>query len=413
MIRQYINRLELPREPGIYIFRDYRKKPLYIGRATSLRDRIRSYFLSDLIETRGSRIVDMVTKAKSITYEKTDSVLESIILEGSLIKQYQPYFNVSEKDDKSSQYVVITDEAWPRVFLARARDLEASKKNGSLSYKIKELFGPYPHAALIKEALRILRKMFPFKDKKSYDPRHDRFYRSIGRSPENDEKIDTEARKKYIKTINYLILFFKGKKQIIRDRIAKDMAEQAKAMKFEDAMISKKLLFALNHINEIALIKNDGNNSMNSDTHHREHRIEAYDIAHLSGTNVVGAMVVMINGEMSPPDHRKFIIHKQKNDDIAGLGEMVFRRLNHTEWTYPDLIVVDGNQNQIKIVENILKSRRIEVPIVAVTKNDKHRATSLIGDESITTKFNKAIIQINAEAHRSALAFHRKKRRII
>ena len=127
MLSQYLKKLELPENPGVYIFRDYQKRPLYIGRATSLRDRTKSYFSNDLIETRGPRIVDMVTKAKSVTWEQTDSVLEAIILESALIKKYQPHYNVDERDDKSSYYVVVTDEAWPRVFLTRARDFDAKR----------------------------------------------------------------------------------------------------------------------------------------------------------------------------------------------------------------------------------------------------------------------------------------------
>ena len=71
----------MPEYPGVYIFRDQRGRPLYIGRATVLKDRVKSYFGLDLIETRGPRIVDMVTKAKTLTWQETDSVLEAIIVE--------------------------------------------------------------------------------------------------------------------------------------------------------------------------------------------------------------------------------------------------------------------------------------------------------------------------------------------
>ena len=77
---------------------------------------------------------------------------------------------MDERDDKSSNYVIITDEDWPRVFLARARDFDQSVKDGRLGYAVKKRFGPYPEGGLIKEALKILRKLFPFKDKKSFDP---------------------------------------------------------------------------------------------------------------------------------------------------------------------------------------------------------------------------------------------------
>ena len=101
----------------------------------------------------------MVTKAKSVIWQETDSVLEAILLESELIKRYQPFYNVDDRDDKSSQYVIITYEKWPRVFLARARDLDQQHKDGTLPYKIKRCFGPYPESGLIKEALKILRRL--------------------------------------------------------------------------------------------------------------------------------------------------------------------------------------------------------------------------------------------------------------
>lgn len=400
MIRQYVNKLDLPDKSGIYIFKDYNNRPLYIGRATSLADRVKSYFSNDLIKSRGSRIIDMVTRSKSLGFEVTDSVLEAIILESNLIKKYQPKYNVDEKDDKSSQYVVITDELWPRVFLARSRDVDQSIQNGTLPYKVKKLFGPYPYGGVIKEALIILRRLFPFKDKKSLDPRHDRFYKSIGRSPNSDNKQGKEAIRHYQNTIKYLILFFQGKKKTIRNKVMKDMMRQAKNMQFEDAQSSKKLLYALDHINDIALIKRD-NNAIYS------FRIEAYDVAHLSGTNVVGAMVVMHEGEKATAEYRKFNLSRQTNNDAASLAEIMLRRLNHTEWTYPDLIIVDGNAIQKNIAESVIKSRRLNIPVVAVTKNAQHKAENLLGDTELVTKYRHQIIELNAEAHRFTVKHHR------
>src|SRR4051794_18193656 len=102
MISQYLSTVDIPDTPGVYTFRDRQKRPLYIGRATSLRDRVKSYFSNDLIETRGPRIVDMVTKAVRLTWQETSSVLEAVLLESALIKKYQPFYNVDERDDKSS-----------------------------------------------------------------------------------------------------------------------------------------------------------------------------------------------------------------------------------------------------------------------------------------------------------------------
>ncbi len=429
MISQQVKKLDIPELPGVYIFRDYQKRPLYIGRATSLKDRTKSYFANDLIETRGPRIVDMVTKAKTLTWETTDSVLEAIILESALIKKYQPHYNVDERDDKSSYYVVITKEEWPRVFLARARDFDAQKAKGELSYKVKAVFGPYVHSGLIKEALKILRKMFPFKDNKSHDPRHDAFYQAIGRSPrsvsQNDQVTITNNQRRYQRTIANLILFFEGKKKLLQAKLQRDMNAHAKKMEFEEAQKAKRLIYALDHVNDMALIKaqevrdksyepgksEQNNSSLLAPSSRLSFRMEAYDIAHLSGTNVVGAFTVSVNGEFAPAEYRKFKISRQENNDVAGLIEILSRRLNHTEWTYPDLIIVDGGEGQLNAAEGVLKARRVSIPVVGVTKDERHKASELIGNSELAEKHKTEIIRLNAEAHRFVIAFHKQKRK--
>ncbi len=413
MTSQELAKVKLPDEPGVYTFVNAKGRPLYIGRATSLRDRTRSYFAADLIETRGPRIVDMITKATGVRWQETDSVLEAIILESTLIKRYQPYYNVDERDDKSSQYVVITDEVWPRVFLARARDFDSALTDGTIDYRIKRYFGPYPHGGLIKEALKILRKLFPFKDKKSFDARHDAFYRALGRSPRED---DTNARRRYKYTIDNLILFFEGKKDTVKARLEKEMHAAAKAMRFEEADQVKKLIYALDHINDIALIKNEIRNSKSetntkSEIRKEPFRIEAYDVAHLSGTNVVGAFVVSENGELAPNQYRTFKMSRQSNDDIGGLVEILSRRLNHSEWTYPDLILVDGNETHRAHAEAVLKARRVSIPVIAVTKDERHKAARLIGNPELISRYEKEIVALNAEAHRFTIKFHRLRRK--
>ena len=122
MKSQELAKAKLPDVPGVYFFRKG-KDILYIGKATSLRDRTKSYFAKDLIATRGPLIVDMVFKADTVKWQETDSVLEALILEANLIKQHQPYYNTKEKDDKSWNYVVITKDDLPKVLVIRGKDL--------------------------------------------------------------------------------------------------------------------------------------------------------------------------------------------------------------------------------------------------------------------------------------------------
>ena len=127
MQKSDITQFNIPKQPGVYFFKQG-KKILYIGKATSLKDRVRSYFADDVIHTRGSRIIDMVSLADVIEFETTDTVLEALIKEANLIKRYEPKYNVKEKDNKSYSFVVIAKEKIPRVLIERGRTLSFDPK---------------------------------------------------------------------------------------------------------------------------------------------------------------------------------------------------------------------------------------------------------------------------------------------
>src|SRR5690606_6735972 len=109
------------------------KRILYVGKATSLRDRVRSYFDSELIATRGPRIVDMVTRADGVAYEATPTVLEALVREAALIREHLPPANAMGKDDKTFLYAVITDEAIPRVLAVRGAEIDMKGKRNLLT----------------------------------------------------------------------------------------------------------------------------------------------------------------------------------------------------------------------------------------------------------------------------------------
>jgi len=401
MTIESFKKFRLPHGPGVYFWK-HGKTILYIGKATSLHDRVRSYFSSDLISTRGPRMVDMVFKSNYIEWLKTDSVLEAIIAEANLIKKHWPDYNVRDKDDKSFNYVVITQEDFPRILLVRGRNLDIKKNSEEL--KIKKVFGPFPNASSLREALKIVRKMFPYLDEKPH-----RFYRQIGLAPDISS---AEAKKEYQKTIKHIILFFGGKKKSLILELEREMSDCARKKQFEKAGELKNKIFALNHIRDVALIKDDSENSENPENS-KNFRIEAYDVAHMSGRESVGVMVVLSDGEIAKSEYRKFKISPEiGNNDTASLKEIIERRLNHPEWKTPDLIVIDGGQNQFNAGKKILKAYNIDVPIVSVIKNDKHKPVDFLGDSKIIKRYRKAILLANNESHRFAIAYHRKLRRI-
>jgi excinuclease ABC subunit C len=263
----------------------------------------------------------------------------------------------------------------------------------------------------------------------------------------------------YKKNISNLILFFEGKKKKILQNLKKEMMMYAKRREFERAGDIKKQIFALNHINDVALIKEDidlasSNNlfEKSSDLLASKHkgsarrfqkdnltsllsdknletrtyklepsfRIEAYDIAHTGGKDMVGAFVVLENGEKQTNKYRLFNIKGFKTaNDTGALREVISRRLKHIypnvehgrdEWQYPDLIVADGNQIQKSVIEKELKKYKLKIPVVAVVKDEKHKARAIIGDIELVKKYKKDILLANVEVHRYVIKKHRIKR---
>lgn len=408
-----LTKINTPDTPGVYFFIAPNKEILYIGKATSLRDRVKSYFKDDVIQTRGPLIVDMVTRAATIEWVKTDSVLEAVILEANEIKKYQPTCNTKEKDDKSFNYVVFTDEDFPTILLVRGKDVETWKATGKAPVKIKWLFGPYPQGAVLREALKIIRRIFPFRDSKCVAGQGKPcFARQIGLCP--GVCTGEISKEEYRKQIRNIKIFFEGKKHELVKQLEREMKERAERQEFEKAGEIKRTIFSLTHIKDVTLIKaEDKRNRLGEKqgTPQALFRIEGYDIAHMSGQNTGGVMVVYEDGHIKKSDYRLFKIKRTKGaNDIAGLKEVLDRRLNHTEWTFPNLIVVDGGVAQKNTAETLLRERGFDIAVVSVVKDDRHKPLKILGDGELAEKYKKEILLVNSEAHRFAIKYHRKRR---
>lgn len=389
-VNKIISKKKIPDTSGVYLFKQ-NKDILYIGKATSLKDRIKSYFSSDLIKSRGMLLVDMISRANNVDFLPTDSVLEAFILENELIKKHQPVFNTKEKDDKSFNYVVITKEEFPRVLVERGRNLD--KENYA------HVFGPYPYAPQLREALKLIRKIFPFRDTCKIGQQRPCFNYSIGLCP--GVCAGKMPQKEYLKNIRHIVLFLEGKKKNLIRVLNKEMKEYAKELNFEKCSEIQKTLYSLEHIQDVSMIKKES--SKNSI------RIEAYDIAHMSGKNMVGVMVVLNNGEFDKNEYRKFNIQTVDGpNDTKALKEILKRRFSHTEWSFPTLVVVDGGIAQLNAAKEILPK---EVGLVSIVKDSRHKAREILTSNNFEANNLKSdIVKINAEAHRFAITFHRKKR---
>ena len=440
MERKDLAKFNLPDAPGIYRFLDVKGKILYVGKATSLSDRVRSYFANDLLHTRGKHMLDMVTKAALVTYTQTDSVLEALILEASEIKKREPYYNSKEKDNKSWNYVVITREEYPRVLTLRERDMFSGI--GDVDGQYKYTFGPFPQGSHLGEALKIIRRIFPYRDNNCLPAQTCQKSMFIGaktRNGNNARVLTARQRvsagkpcfnrqiglcpgvctgeisqKAYAERIRQIKLLFEGKKSLLLKRLTRLMHDHAKKLEFEAAGEYKRMIFALRHIQDISLIKEDVREASRevASTRRRAFRIEAYDVAHISGKYTVGVMTVVEDGRTKKSGYRKFRIRilKDHSDDTLHLEEVLRRRFAHPDWGKPDLLVVDGGVAQKRRAERVIKALGVEVEIVSVVKDKRHKPQAILGNKEIADSFKRGILIANMEAHRFAVAYHRKLR---
>ena len=205
------------------------------------------------------------------------------------------------------------------------------------------------------------------------------------------------------------------------------MADAAKSQNFEEAAELKKQLFGLRELQKKIVFSDKEFLDISSDQAlvdlqmllnlpEPPRRIEGYDISHQSGTNVVGSMVVFVNGVSDRAEYRKFKLRNQRNDDTANLREVVERRLKHQEWEFPNLVILDGGLGQVNAVQNLLAEQQIAVigrdksgdhtrnaaVRIIVPRAGSYDTLTLPGDSHIA----KLIARIDDEAHRFAITYH-------
>ncbi|MST04113.1 MAG: excinuclease ABC subunit UvrC [Candidatus Pacebacteria bacterium] len=386
----------IPESPGVYLMKDSKGKIIYIGKAVNLKRRVLSYFQ----KAHDSRIEKMVSEIKDIEFKITNSALEALILESNLIKKNSPKYNIKEKDDKSFLYIKISKEKFPRVFLIRGKDLK--KTQGTF-------FGPFTQSGSLKEALNILRKIFPFANHEPYNSNSKKLPKAcfdfqIYLCP--GTCVNAITSRDYKKNIVNLKLFLQGKRDRIIKSLKKEMDQFSKKMEFEKAENIKRKIFALNHIQDIALIKED---EISTGENSNQFRIEGYDISNISGTSAVGSMVVFINGKPNKAEYRKFKIKTiQGPNDTGMLKEVLFRRFKN-DWRLPNLILIDGGLPQINSAREVLEDLKLNIPLVGIAKGPDRDRNDFIGNipEGVEKK---VLIQVRDEAHRFAIKFHKELR---
>ncbi|MFA7601308.1 MAG: GIY-YIG nuclease family protein, partial [Patescibacteria group bacterium] len=222
--------------PGVYFWLDGQGKVLYVGRATSLKNRLSQYFLSNI----DLRIKEMVAQAKKIKVIETKTLLEAIILEAKYIKKYWPKYNIKDRDDRSFIYIIIAKKDFTYPVIIRGKDLEKYQD------KNNQIFGPYQSFTLIKNALRIVRRIFPYGTCKANSGKACFDYQ-VGLCP--GSCLGKINKKDYQKNIKNIILLLSGKKEYLIKKLSKENPEQLKALK---------------HLQDVSLIENEKNLEQNN-----------------------------------------------------------------------------------------------------------------------------------------------------
>ena len=442
--------VKIPDAPGIYLFYNSKKQLLYVGKATSLKNRVKSYF-SGQRTTRP--IEEMIHEVVDIKWKETDSVLEAIILEGEYIKNKKPKYNVLWKDDKSWNYIVITKDDYPRIETLRSHDYVRTTPPGAgelyehtnfdtVGKKYKYVFGPYP-GLNARATMKILRRLFFISTCNPNQKRPCLYYemkQCLGVCTG-----DITAKEYRQKVIRPLATFLGGRKKQLIKSLEIKMRKASREENFEEAGRLRNQIGRLQHIHDIALLNKEfiGNKIGNWKLeigNYEPRRIEGYDISNLGESGKVGSMVTFVNGEPDKNLYRRFKIKTVKGQsDVDCLEEVLQRRLKHDEWFLPDLFLVDGGKPQVNRAKKVLLSYNVEVPLVGIAKgpsrkknefvfandytNDDANYTNNDGASDTNTKFSRELvkwvnnnqsllIQVRDEAHRFAIAYQRKLRRL-
>lgn len=401
---------QLPKEPGVYLFKDASGQIIYVGKAAVLKNRVPSYFRS--LKRLDHKTKVMVPEIAELDWIVTQSEIDALFLESELVKRYKPKYNILLQDDKHYQYVKITTKSKAPTLSFVRRPLD----DGA------DYYGPFISGYEVKQALKLLRRVFPYNTHQTLPKRVCLQYH-LGLCPGLEEGKTSLA--EYRHNLRKLSMFLRGKRSLLIKQIEKEMQAAAKAQHFEQAAhlrnqarslraLSKQIVFgqqerfdlsrdqALNGLVELLSLRGV------------PRRIETYDISHISGSNNVASMVVFLDGVSAKGEYRKFKMLSPGNDDFAHMREVMQRRFspkNIEKWPKPDLLVIDGGKGQLSAARQVLDSQSINIPSIGLAKREEEVITYQNGSFGSTrlpksSEVLKLLMRMRDEAHRFAVSYH-------
>ena len=517
----------VPEKPGSYQMKNKDGIIIYVGKAKNLKRRVSSYF--NRVQT--GKTLMLVNDIYDFEYIVTNTELESLILEITLIKKYDPKYNILLRDDKSYPYIELTNDKYPTINIVRNLN---RKKNRNKS----KFFGPYPNVTAAKNTVELINRVYPLRKCKNLGKDLCLYYH-IGECL-GYCKYDIVDQEKVDSMKNEITSFLNGNKEIITKRLEEKMNKASEELNFEKALEYKNILDDINITlskqridlnrrdsfdlvgfynddnylsiqiffirdgllfghhqdiinvlddipdsvieyiikyydkgniipreifvseeidnellesylntkvsvpkkgdikNLLELAKNNAKDVLNEKVENikksddrrlnaiedlkkalnmdRIYRIETFDNSHLFGTFYVAGMVVFDNFLPNKNLYRKFKITSDVKDDLSAMKEVIYRRYYKVlmeNLEKPDLIIVDGGELQINAAKEIIDSLGMNIRIVGLKKDDKHRTSTLIDEDLNEIKIDSHsdlflfLTRIQDEVHNYAISYHR------
>jgi len=421
---------ELPKKPGVYLFKDKTGRILYAGKAVNLKNRVKSHFASKGVRYSEFKVPDTFTspgwyaKVADVDFVKTENESQALILEDQLIKKYQPRYNVQRRDDKSYLWVSFSNDEWPRVQIVHKTklknppqpSLKRGSKNGSPplggvrgDFVINPI-DPFTNGKELKQIMRGLRKIFPYRTcKNPYNKPCLQWHLGLCPAHQNPPQPS-----------------LKGGGCICSPPLGgvrRDLKQQKNI--YHNSLNTLRQLLRLYAGEPI--------------------RVEAYDISNIQGTNAAGSMIVFKGTKPDKSQYRKFKIRYENShgririsrvpqdgtserfshaaNDVAMLKEVLRRRLNHKEWPMPDMILIDGGRAQLNAIAPLTQSSASSAPLTQRGVGGFNISTISLAkkDEELYTIYSNRTLRLNAlpipfrlifqairnEAHRFAISYYR------
>ncbi|MDP2905825.1 MAG: excinuclease ABC subunit UvrC [Candidatus Omnitrophota bacterium] len=392
----------LPEAPGVYMFKDGAGKVIYIGKAKSLKKRVQSYFNRAL----DAKTQVMISKAADLDFIATPSQSHAEILEASLVRRYLPQYNIDLRDDKSFPWIRISADEFPVVSVCRRKKQEA---------KDKSFFsGPYTDPAGLRQAIRLIRKIFGYRSCKKM-PRKPCLYGRLDLCPAPCAGIVTA--RAYRQTIAQIKMFLGSRYEELADTLGAQMTQAALENDFERAACLRDRLNALSALasspEHAAGIDESEGLKVLLKIDKPPLRIEALDISNMSGKEACGAMVSFLRGRPDKNNYRRFRIKTvSRIDDYAMTREVVLRRysrLLREKAPLPDFILIDGGKGHLLAAQKELERLNLDIPLAAIAKAEENL---YIKNRPRPVKFRtdtpalNLIRRIRDEAHRFAVSYH-------